>query len=247
MLSSLSSTSSAVSFSSRRPWPESVPASELLRYNFSPTTATTISNIFTGQSTYTATLMGGITTTTAHKPPKGNDNTHSLFCSQSVVNSALFLEIPQITLANKNIFSVCYWIKKIADTPSTGDSVIWELDMNGGSTLYQNRSTKAFFVKAGTSNSFTLNTNWNHIVVCYNYTTSTYMLYLNGTIHIANGTGLNDGWISTPNSNTFGKSRIGRSISSAHHSFNGYIGDFRIYNGTLTQSQVFDIYNGGNI
>jgi hypothetical protein len=242
MLSSLASFSN-----SSREWTSTVPASELLRYNFSPTTSTTISNIFTGKPTYTATLMGGITTTTVEKPPNGVDNTHSLFCSQNVTNSSLFLEIPQITLLNKNIFSVCYWIKKIADTTGSGDCVVWELDKDGGSSLFQNRSNKYFYVKASAPNSFSLNTNWNHIVVCYNYTTSTYNLYLNGTLHIANGTGLNNGWTSTPNSATFGRSRIGRSIASGHHSFRGYIGDFRIYDGTLTQSQALDIYNGGNI
>ena len=246
MLSSLASLPNVVSFSNSSQLTSAYPASELLRYNFAPTTSTTISNIFTGQSIYTATLTGGITTTTAEKPPHGVDNTHSLFCSQNVKNSTLFLDIPQITLLNKNIFSVCYWIKKLQDTDG-GDCIAWELDKHNGSSLFQNQGLKQFYVKSSAPDSFTLDTNWNHIVVCYNYTTSTYMLYLNGTLHINNGTGLNNGWISTPSSKTFGKSRIGRSISSTHHSFRGYIGDFRIYNGTLTQSQVSSIYNGGNI
>ena len=245
MLSSLASLPNVVSFSNSSQLTSAYPASELLRYNFAPTTSTTISNIFTGQPIYTATLNGGITTTTAVKPPHGVDNTHSLFCPSNASNSTRFLNITQITVSNKDKFSVCNWIKKNTDAPS--DSVIWELDKNGGSTLFQRGSNKKFSINSVVGSEFELDTNWNHIAVTYNYTNKTYSLYLNGVAYITNGTGLDFHWISTPASSTFGASRIGRPLTVALQSFHGYIGDFRIYNGILSGEQVLSIYQGNSI
>ena len=218
-----------------------IPSSAVLRYTFY-SSGTTVPNMLVGGATYNATLTGiGMTTSNTIYPP---NNTYSLVCPENAANSTKYLAIPPITVSDRLIFSVCHWIKKGQDT-SNSDSIIWELSKNGGCMLYQHRTTKKYYVNGIDASGFTIDTNWHHIAIIYNFSTLRYSLYLDGSAVVTNGIGLNIS--NAPASNTFGASRIARSISSAHLSFKGNIGDFRIYSGTLTADEVLSIYNGDSI
>jgi hypothetical protein len=241
MLSNLSSSVINSKFSSVNPLTR--PSSAIVRYTMA-NSGTTVPNMWIGGTSLNATLSGTASISTTDYPPKGINNTFSLVCPTNVSGSNNFLAVPVMTAVSRLVFSVCHWIKKGQNT-SGGDCVLWEISKNGGCVLFQNRGDTKFYVNLIAGSAFTLDTNWHHIAITYNFNTLTYSLYLDGEAVVTNGTGLN--LTNAPSSNTFGTSRIGRSISSAHHSFRGNIGDFRIYNGTLTADEVRSIYNGYNI
>jgi hypothetical protein len=242
MLSNLSSSAINSKFSYVDPLTRL--SSAIVRYTFY-SSGTTVPNMWIGGTTYNATLTGNVSISTTDYPPNGSPtNNYSLVCPTNVSGSTNYLAVPSITIANRFLFTVCHWIKKGQNT-SGGDCILWEISKNGGCVLFQHRASQNFFVNLIAGSAFTLDTNWHHVAITYNFSTLKYSLYLDGEALITDGTGLN--LASAPTSRTFGVSRIGRSISSAHHSFLGKFGDFRIYEGILTANQIRSIYNGYNI
>jgi hypothetical protein len=242
MLSNLSS--SAISSKFNYVVPLTKPSSAIVRYTFY-SSGTTVPNMWIGGTTYNATLTGTVSISTTDYPPNGGPtNNYSLDCPSNVSNSTNYLAVPPITASSRFLFSVCHWIKKGQDT-SGGDCVLWEISKSGGCVLFQSKGDAKFYVNLIAGSGFTLDTNWHHVAITYNFNTLTYSLYLDGEALVTNGTGLN--LTSAPAGAIFGTSRIGRSLTSAHHSFLGKFGDFRIYNGILTADEVRSIYNGYNI
>ena len=137
---------------------------------------------------------------------------------------------------------MCHWIKKEQDA-SGGDSTIWQLSKSGGPFLFQNNTSKRFTVNNISPPFVNLDTNWHHIAITYNFSSSSFSLYFDGSLV---GTNTISSSVA-PNNNTFGVSRIGRDISLNRNPFRGYIGDFRIYNGILSGEQVLSIYQGNSI
>ena len=157
--------------------------------------------------------------------------------------------IPEIELVDD--FTISTWVKvNESEQDSDEDTLSIAYKNHDGSNLFslkleekENKHKVVFAVKDGGSNEAeqTLDqnvfnmTNWTHILVTKE--SSTLLIYVNGVLESSTSASLNQLGVST---DLF----IGND-ADLQDDFNGNIDEFMIFNTTLNQTEVTDIYNNG--
>jgi len=135
-----------------------------------------------------------------------------------------------------NNYSICTWLY---NSYNSNVNII-TLGLNNSSNInigidnyYYIRHNSNNILNSSLYTTNILNT-WNHIVFTYDNTTNLYSLYINGNI------------INTNNYNIKPPFESYLTIGNYNNSnyYNGYLNDLRIYNITLTSSQINELYTG---
>ena len=195
----------------------------------------------------------------------GNNNRGTLVNSPTWVDGVLgkalkfngsnstYVEIPNTgDFSNANKFSISFWVKSNSITTVEGlickanDSltgqwyiVFGTINSNGRILLRVCNNT----IRTGmqTTISFTDN-KWHHIVTMWN--TGAFNIYVDGNNQILENDGLDTGTVSTLLSSTVPIS-IGRRGTGGNYISSGIIDELRLYNRSLTQSEITTLYNSG--
>lgn len=156
--------------------------------------------------------------------------------SDGLVGSTQFISVPSFNFVNATGLTISTWLYTIAQ-PSGGDCKVFELSSEG-LMLWSGKASNNYNIANGTYFSMPL-ASWNHLVVTIT-SSSIINIYVNNVLILTEtittkyptGTTINNG------------GKIGRSISTAHNAYNGYIDDFKIYNKILSLNEVGYLYNG---
>lgn len=150
--------------------------------------------------------------------------------SNGVVSSSVYIQTPAITYTTSNGLSFSFWFYRSAST--SGDEKMFEFTSESIMAWSGTNAQQWNFANCPTKTGLSLNT-WYH--GCVTITSAgAYTVYHNG-VSFYSGT-------ITALNGTLPSGRIGRSLSSAHHSFMGNIDEFKIYNKVLTQAEISGIY-----
>ena len=204
---------------------------------FTNSTATTTSNIVLTSSTDILDPLGvGITSSEV----KANNNTWLEFDG---VNDNVQVENDNNSGIYNNAtatiwFNPMNWDDQDILFWAYGDGLVLRLDDNPRNvTMYYANTTTAQNYKTG--NQTFNNNSWNFVAFTYS-TNSTGQLYLN---NVLSSVGVA---ITAPlDFSTTNTDRIGVVSNGNAQFYNGGIDEFRLYNSTLTESQLTEIYNSG--
>jgi hypothetical protein len=199
-----------------------------IRYNFENYDSVSFLNEDTNVYDGTFSNVGIISTT--NNPPV--DNT-------CITTTNYHVTLPLFSNSD-NGFTCCFWIKTNKTPSATGfprcieyGSIFRVLITSNDNLILQNDSSSV-----GIFNSITDNV-WRNFCLVFN-SNSTVKIYLNGVLSATkNLPGYN---ILT---NTSGY--LGKPINTALENFTGSLDDFRIYNYTLSDTQVRAVYNNTNV
>lgn len=145
-----------------------------------------------------------------------------------------------------NSYSWSFWIYPTSwPTGSTTNAIAGQTCSTAGCpfVVEQNNGTNRLVFSAGgglfgyTTYSRIAIKNWTHVVGTYNFVNGTTSLYINGVL-VSSAKNATVARRSTP-------MYIGRTEYKAKTYFNGSIADFQIYNSTLLQGQVLQLYRNG--
>lgn len=144
--------------------------------------------------------------------------------------------------------TIMFWLRPVSN-PSGADGKFMEFDGDERFYLFFNASTQKYNWCYSTNAEFSLPINtWSHVTITTTLqtsTTGTYSIYVNGTLTYSNinyNTGVIGSVGKLITNAQLSQVSIGRSISSAHIRFAGYISDFRIYNAILNAQQILQAY-----
>ncbi len=150
-----------------------------------------------------------------------------------------YISVSSAAALASNPISISFWTKN-DEAASTNHGIMGKTNgtswTQGWGFFYQSSSQLRFFIESYIANVAVATISpqqWNHIVGTWNGTTI--QVYVNGTA------GTSDTYSSTmTTSNPLEFGRLG----SDSFNINGKLDDIRIYNKTLTQSQINSLYNG---
>ena len=129
---------------------------------------------------------------------------------------------------------------------SSGDIKVFEGDNSECMLLWQSGSSQNSF-NFNNTGSFTLNyATWNYIVCIITRSTRQQNVYINGVLSSSGSGVVSPGWGLPGSTSSISSLSIGRSLTSSHYSFYGFITDYRLYPRALTQSEITAIYNGAS-
>jgi hypothetical protein len=158
--------------------------------------------------------------------------------------SSQYVRIPSNSIYNTSTLTYMAWVKRAGNSGGGSASIILssQLTSSGGHYLAFGASTNTpiFLVSNTTttvtsvSTTGTIDTNWHHLVGTYN--SSGLYIYLDGVL---NNTNLGNYGTPTMNANTLG---IG-ALSAPSNYFNGSIDQVRMWNRSLTATEIANIYN----
>ena len=194
-------------------------------------------------STITASLAGGAAT----RADGGIDGGSAYF--DGTANSPLKLNLKD---ANQGLdasaadFTLAVWVNYDADMSSADNSDLFQQTDSGRTILYVNNAdgkygTYMTATNVAMSTIAPVGGRWHHVVVTWEYATSTMTCYVNGTQEVREvltgtpGAGATDIW-------------IGSHKSGAGQEIKGYVDELRYYTRALTADDVTQLYqyNGYN-
>ena len=194
-------------------------------------------------STITASLAGGAAT----RADGGIDGGSAYF--DGTANSPLKLNLKD---ANQGLdasaadFTLAAWVNYDADMSSADNSDLFQQTDSGRTILYVNNAdgkygTYMTATNVAMSATAPVGGRWHHVVVTWEYATSTMTCYVNGTQEVRQvltgtpGAGATDIW-------------IGSHKSGAGQEIKGYVDELRYYTRALTADDVTQLYqyNGYN-
>lgn len=186
-----------------------------------------------------------------------SSNLSSIASSAGIVNAVQFNIPPSTSSSNRVMFngaftfdsSVAMTISAWVYCPgsnglSSGDIKVFEGDASERMLLWQQGSAQNNF-NFNNTGSFTLNFGvWNHVVCVMTRTGNKQDFYINGVYSTAGSGTIQSGWGLPGSTTSISSLAIGRSLSTLHYSFYGFVTDYRWYPRALTQTEVSAIYAG---
>ncbi len=162
------------------------------------------------------------------------NNGYALAFGGTNSNSRLSINNPTYTSNNVN-FTLSFWLKaNEANRMQTVFSTV-----NSTQQIYISQNALYYYANNNNITGMIINTsNWYHYVVSYQATNRTTTTYVNGSIHSISGA---NNPVTLSAMLLFGYN--GQASATNAAIFNGAIDDIKIYNRTLTQSEITQLYN----
>lgn len=220
------------------------PVTLLLRYNFSYSGTTILDQSGNSRNAVISGSTNSIANLSSY--PNTNLQKNNTVCyalvTESVGSTNHISLNSSFTMASSD-YSFSFWLYPFSNT-DLGDSKVWE-SLNETVMMWRGKNTSPFngitYNFANLTN-FTIAMNtWSHVVFTCNSNTLRLNVYVNNVLVLADVVLTSNNFYTGNNVTAL---RIGRSLTTNHHSYRGAIADFRMYNNVLNSDYVDAIFNG---